>query len=157
MLLKSSSFITLFALFLVFFPQPASPIASNDVAMEWQPVAAPKAAAGCWQDDPRGHLARLGWNTDPLAKVRMSYNRRTRTCLIEIEFRVVVDQDVVLVSRSLGNTEGREYANYIWGKADPTHPGEPPAMYCQVILSSGEPLDCHSEGEFDEIESSLMN
>jgi hypothetical protein len=157
MLLKSSSFITLFALFLVFFPQQASPIVSDDIAMEWQPIAAPKAAAGCWQDDPRGHLARLGWNNDPLAKVRMSYNKRTRTCLIEIAFRIVVDEDVVLVSRSLGNTEGREYANYIWSKADPAHPGELSAMYCQVILSSGEQLDCHSESEFDEIESSLMN
>lgn len=156
MLLKSSSFITLFALFLVFFSQPASPIAGDKIAMERQPVAAPKAAAGCWQDDPRDHVARLGWDNDPLAKVSMSYNRRTGTCLIEIAFRIVVDEDVVLVSRSLGNTEGREYANYIWSKADPTHLGELPAMHCQVILSSGEPLDCHSENEFDEIESSLM-
>lgn len=113
-----------------------------------QPIGETTTAdARCWNDEPQRHVARLGWVTDPRASVKISYNQRTKACVVEIALRVIRDGQVVMLSRSAGNTAGREYAHFIWKAV--AHTGETAAIFCEVYLSSGEEMECHSESEFD--------
>lgn len=142
----------MFGLLLFFFPQTTSP--TGDARIKPQISESTKTDVKCWGDDPQKHVARLGWISDPRATVKIRYNKRTKTCLVEIELRVIRDGEIVMLSRSIGDTEGREYANFIRKAA--TNSGEAPAIFCEVFLSSGEQLECHSENEFDEIVGSLV-
>lgn len=153
MSLRSPAFIATFGLFVIFFFQAKSTMTGN-IQIKPQITQATKTDARCWTDDPQKHAARLGWNNDSRAHVKISYNKRTKTCLVEIELRVVRDRRIVMLSRSVGSTEGREYANFIW-KAE-TADSSKAAIFCEVFLSSGEQLECHSESEFDEVLANLL-
>lgn len=149
---RSSLFLAWSVLFFIFFPQATSSI-RGDVRIEPQFFQATKTDAECWDGDARKRVASLGWDNDPRANVKISYNKRAKICLVEIDARVVRDGKVVMLSRSVGDTEGREYAYFI-SKAE-TH-SEAPAIFCQVFLPSGEQLECHSENEFDEVVANLL-
>lgn len=151
MSLKSSTFLALCVLFATFVHRM---MPTGDIRIESHSQAT-KTDTKCWQDDPKKHVSRLGWINDPHANVKISYNKRTKKCLVQIAFRVVRDGRIMMLSRSVGNTEGREYAYFIWRSEAGS--GESPAVFCDVFLSSGEEMECHSEREFDEVVSSLLH
>ena len=98
-----------------------------------------------------------GWAGSPTRALtsRSATIKEPKTCVVEIALRAVRDGQIVMLSRSVGNTEGREYAHFIWKTG--THSDETPTVFCEVFLSSGEELECHSENEFDEVVSSLLH
>jgi hypothetical protein len=127
---------------------------SDGIQANPQIAAASKGDARCWKGDARAHVSRLGWSNDPHANVKVTYNSRSKTCVVEIVLRVVRDGRTVMLSRSIGSIKGREYAHFIWKTGSDFE--EAPAIFCEVFLSSGEQLECHSEAEFDEVVSSLL-
>lgn len=152
--IRASAFLAMSVLIVIFMAHATRSI-GGDISPKPQIAEATKADARCWTDDPQKHVSRLGWITDPHANVKVGYNKRAETCVVEIAFRVIRDGQIVMRSRSVGNTAGREYAHFIW-KAD-TASEEPPAIFCEVFLSSGEELECHSESEYDEIVLNLLH
>jgi hypothetical protein len=136
-------------------PQARSPTA-RAFAAETQSSKAAARGTACWKD-PRKHVERLGWNSDPRANVEIRYNERMKTCVLEIDLRIVRDGETVAVYRSLGDTRGREFATYDWHKPNAEDSAVTTAMLCEVFLSSGESIECSSEQAFDEVAASLMN
>jgi hypothetical protein len=136
-------------------PQARSP-AAQAFATETHSSKASALETNCWKH-PREHVERLGWNSDPRANVEIHYNEGMKTCVLEIDLRIVRHGETVAVYRSLGDTRGREFATYDWHKPDAKDAADTTAMLCEVFLSSGESIDCSSEQAFDEVAASLMN
>jgi hypothetical protein len=151
MSLRSAAFLVVFALCFFSIHQMTA-LTRDDIPAKPQIASATGADPKCWRDDPQNHVARLGWINDPRANVKLRYNERTKRCVVEITLRVVRDGQIVMLSRSVGNAEGREYAHFIWKAAESE---EPSGIFCEVFLPSGEEMDCHSESEFEEVVSSL--
>jgi hypothetical protein len=95
-----------------------------------------------------------GWNTDSRAHYIDHYNERWKTCFVEVEKMGVTGKGWTYVYKTVGDAEGREYADYMWGAYD-TSADVPPSI-CRVILSSGEEIECHSSYEFDELAKEFM-
>jgi len=89
----------------------------------------------------REQFARFGWRSNPGAFFVSHYNDRLRRCFIELQNVGASSTDAAHVEKSLGDAQGREYGAYVSnGDRSPL---------CEVALSSGETMDCHSSYEFD--------
>ncbi len=92
-----------------------------------------------------------GWDGDPHARYIDHYNKRMKICFVEIDKSGVTSQGWLYVYKTVGDAEGREYADYMWGEHITRASADVPPSICQVILSSGEEMECHSPDEFDEL------
>lgn len=61
------------------------------------------------------------------------------------------DSHTVNFFRTLSDTTGREYANYVSAVESGVAPGRDHTLLCEFILRSGEVFECRSSGEFDTI------
>jgi hypothetical protein len=104
----------------------------------------------------REEFRRLGWNREPRSHFIAHYNERLKKCFVEVEFTDEDSRGRLHVYRSLGDTLGREYANYIWiGKTGAQSSRSPPAI-CEAVLTSGEVMGCDSMSAFNEIAGRFM-
>jgi hypothetical protein len=111
--------------------------------------------AGC---DRRAHeRARLeGLDNDPRSQLIAHYNERLKNCFLEIVYTGGDRNGGRLISRSLFDVRGREYAEFVSaGESAPYQPQES-SFLCELILSSGEKQDCHSPDEFNAMLESYM-
>lgn len=93
------------------------------------------------------HLA--GLDIDPLATFTSQYNKRLKRCFIEYDAALANSSGQIIVNRSLADAKGMDYADFIAIKNSGTGSAATP-IFCEIILQSGEPLDCRSEQEFNE-------
>jgi hypothetical protein len=97
-----------------------------------------------------------GWDGDPRAGYTDHYNQRMKTCFVQIDKSGVTAQGWTYVYKTVGDAEGREYADYMWGADNAKASADVPPSICEVILSSGEEMECRSAREFDELVKNYM-
>lgn len=96
----------------------------------------------------REQFGAAGLTDDPSASFVSHYNEHFKRCFIEYDDSFANGAGQTVVNRSLNDAAGREYADFVAienGGGD----SRASAVLCEVILRSGEKLDCHSEQEFD--------
>lgn len=102
-----------------------------------------------------GQFRVAGLDSDPSASFASHYNERLKVCFIEYHDIFANGAGQTVVSRSLGDAEGREYADFVSIKNEGRESAAS-SVVCEIILPSGEELDCHSEQEFNEFIRSYM-
>jgi len=96
----------------------------------------------------RAQFAAAGLNNDAAASVVSHYSEHLKLCFIEYDDIFAGNAGQTVVNRSLDDAQGREYADFISIRNDAGDSKET-SVVCEIILRSGEKLDCHSEREFD--------
>jgi len=105
-----------------------------------------------------------GWDKPTLQRAATSatfvnhYNTKVNKCFIQVDS---TDDKTAPGETFLGTSisdafEGKNYAQYDW-KVDKTKKyWEVPPFYCKVTPLSGEPITCHSDGEFKQLIKQFM-
>ena len=76
------------------------------------------------------------------------YNERMNKCLIEIKtIDIVNNEGELFINKSLEDTEGREYAVYLSDSMSGKVTEDIRPSICEIYLSSGETMECHSSDE----------
>jgi hypothetical protein len=84
------------------------------------------------------------------------YNERLKKCFVEIESISIDGLGHSLVTRSLSDLRGRDYADYALVKQVGGEPHRTSRVFCSIILSSGEEMDCSSSDEFNAVVDNYM-
>ena len=84
------------------------------------------------------------------------YNTRQDKCLMEIENVGVSNVEEIYTNKLLVDANGREYAAYLEFSKNGDESGDLPPSICEVYLSSGEQIECHSSQEFDKLVEDYM-
>jgi hypothetical protein len=106
--------------------------------------------------DAREHIHRLGWDDDPLAHITQHYNERLKRCFIEIDTVSANTRAGAVFSYQLGDTNGREYANFTSTEPASAVSANSPLPMCEMTMSSGDTVECNSFDEFEEFVRSYM-
>jgi len=103
----------------------------------------------------RQETRRLGWDAAPRARVRYNYNKRRRRCFLDLQMFIAGGNGNVDIERSIIDSTGREYATYL-GVGRTGLSFEPAPELCEVLLGSGEVMECFSLDQFEQIAGSFM-
>jgi hypothetical protein len=106
--------------------------------------------------DAREHIHRMGSDNDALAHVTQHYNERLKRCFIEIDTVLANTEAGVVVSYQLGDTSGREYADFTSVEPTSAVSANRSSPMCEMIMSSGDVFECNSFDEFEEFVRNYM-
>jgi hypothetical protein len=106
--------------------------------------------------DAREHIHLLGGDNDPLAHITQHYNERLKRCFIEIDTFSADAGAGAVFSYQLGDTSGREYANFTSTEPASAVSANSPSPMCAMTMSSGDTVECNSFDEFEEFVRSYM-
>ncbi len=141
------------------YPQSASRPTQADVVQQ-RHVAAPPTSFIIHQQEcarqGREEFHRDGWDSVPHTQVFEHYNERLKRCFVEINFSGFDGQGRLLINKSLSDTRGRDYADYVSIMKSGDKPSRTPPLFCEIVLSSGEPMECGSAAEFNAIVADYM-
>jgi hypothetical protein len=140
------------------FPQDASPLRMLDLVQQQgsatQPLSDASHQSECTKQ-AREEFHRDGWDSESNTHFIQHYNERLKRCFVEIEFSGPNGQGGLSINKSLGDAQGRDFADYVATVDAGQEPSSTPPL-CEITLSSGERMDCHSEAEFDAIVADYM-
>jgi hypothetical protein len=143
----------------LFYPQNASPPTQMDVVQP-QSIAARSSSFAVHQAEcmkqARDEFRRDGWDSELHSHFVEHYNERLKICFVEINFSAIDGQGRLLVNRSLSDARGRDYADYVSASESGQKPSLTSSVFCEIVLSSGERMDCNSAGEFEAFVADYM-
>jgi hypothetical protein len=120
------------------------------------PVSVAAARQESCEREAKAESHRDGWDRDRHAKLTAHYNARLGKCFVEMIY-VLSDRDGrPLVSKSIGDSSGREYADFESVAGSDRDPPREPPLLCEIVLSSGEQMECHSSDDFDAVAENYM-
>jgi hypothetical protein len=135
------------------YPQDARPRTQTSQAIPRAATALSLSIAATEQSscekEARDEFHREGWDNEPSAALIAHYNVRLKQCFQEIVYISRDGEGRSLVIKTLGDTRGREYADFLSSGKSGYAPAENRPALCELILSSGEQMECNSPGDFD--------
>jgi hypothetical protein len=108
-------------------------------------------------EQAREEFRRAGWDRGQRAKSSDRYNATLKKCFIEFDVILADDKGNVDIIQSLSDADGREYATYAMAASRGGKQSETLPAVCEVILPSGEQIECSSLEQFSEYIKGYMD